>query len=83
MAYNRSATGANFSNHSTPATRAVDGDRDPVYRATDGTCAYVRADHWLDLYWQVDLGSSYVIYNITVHSTDGTSIGRRIKLNKI
>ena len=74
VAYGQSATGADEYGWSTPPARAVDGDRDPNYRETDGVCAYVRAIHWLELYWQVDLGHSYVIYNITVYSTDGTHV---------
>ena len=72
MAYGQSATGADFNGWSTPPARAVDGDRDPSNLTTNGVCAYVRGDFWLDLYWRVDLGHSYVIYNITVYSTDGT-----------
>ena len=81
VAYGQSVTGANLENYSTPPARAVDGDRNPRYDFTDGACAYVRADYWWNLNWRVHLGSTHVIYNITVYGTDGIGIhGRQKKI---
>ena len=71
MAYNRQATGSDYNGYGTPAPLAVDGNRDPTY--SHHSCAYARAAVWQDLYWQVDLGSPHVIYNLTVYGTDGTA----------
>ena len=54
---------------------AVDGNTDPTYRAgnpTD-TCAYVRAheDIGETANWTVDLGGTYVIYNLTLYGRGG------------
>ena len=73
MAYGRLATGANYLGYGTPAGWAVDGNRNPQHSTVSGSCAYARADNWIDLYWQVDLKSPYVIYNLTVYGTDGTA----------
>ena len=67
---------SNYNHWGTPATLAVDGNRDPYQPR--GYCAYVRADVWEDLYWQVDLGSLYVIYNLTVYGTDGSVLDGKI-----
>ena len=66
--------GANYLGYATPAVLAVDGNRNPQYSFTQsGSCAYVRADNWMNLYWEVDLASPYVIYNLTIYGTDGTT----------
>ena len=62
--------GSNYQGYSTPASWAVDGNRDPMYSTTFGFCAYIRAEIWTDLYWLVDLENRHVIYNLTVYGTD-------------
>ena len=55
---------------------AVDGNRDPTYvylgHPTD-TCAYVRVNEGIGekAYWTVDLGGTYVIYNLTLYGRSG------------
>ena len=73
VAYRKEAAGATVDGFGLPGSLAVDGNRDPEY-STTGSCAYARATTWEDLYWQVDLGSPHVIYNLTVYGTDGSAI---------
>ena len=79
MAFQRSAEGSNYNELGTPGALAVDGNRNPVFRLYD-SCAYARARVWEELYWQVDLESPHVIYNLTVYGTDGNSAydGKRL-----
>ena len=75
VAYGQLATGTNHNNWGRPAERAVDGNRNPmVSLGTVDSCAYSRAAQWEQLFWQVDLGSPHVIYNLTVYGTDGSAL---------
>ena len=73
VAYGQTADGSNFEQKGAPAVRALDGNRNPHFDRLTGSCAYMRADDWQTLFWQVDLGSLHVIYNLTVYGTNGWS----------